>query len=656
MNKVININFQGRVVPIEEPAYEELKKYVESLRQHFAQEEGREEIINDIENRIAELFAEKMKTDTTAFITAEHVASIIVSIGRPDQFDEVAMDEAPASGHSSANAAPPKASGAEPRGSLYRDESDKILGGVCSGLASYLRIDSTIVRLVFALLTLGGFGTGFLIYVVLWIVLPSKNLNEVQVTRKLYRNPDQKVLGGVCSGIASYFNIPVWIPRLVFVLPIAFGFSIFFPFTASFSGTLFLIYLVLWMVVPKAVTMTEKMEMRGERVNLEAIKQKVQDELQGVKQTANRFAGEAGPGIKKTGSGLLRLLIGLFKVFFFLVLGVLALGLMAGLFALFVVGNALMPLQDFLVNSGSIQLYGWGTLLLFFAVPVIGLVVWLIRAITGARKSKALSYTLITLWFAGWVFAVLFVRTISTEFRRSGVVAEEVSISQPSNGKIKVGFNSPDGRYYPLDVDMLEIDSDDELGGLRISAGGDSLLMSNIKIRLVKSSDDSFHVKIIRRARASSSMLAEQAAEKISFSVQQADSLLTLPLGFPIDKNTGFRNQQVVMELSIPVGKEVYVDGRADELDWYTVRGGGKGLVIELDNDADEGYWRTGVWYIMNESGIRKKYPDQEAVEDRIKDIKKEIREGLKKERINLEKLELNIREGDTTVNVKIQI
>lgn len=57
MKKVININFQGRVIPIEEDAYENLKKYVESLRQYFANEEGKEEIINDIENRIAELFS-----------------------------------------------------------------------------------------------------------------------------------------------------------------------------------------------------------------------------------------------------------------------------------------------------------------------------------------------------------------------------------------------------------------------------------------------------------------------------------------------------------------------------------------------------------------------------------------------------------------------
>lgn len=616
MKKVININFQGRVIPIEEPAYEELKKYVESLRQHFAQEEGREEIINDIENRIAELFGEKMKTGTVEFISEEHVAIIIASIGRPEQFDEVTMDEDPVNERQSRQQT--QQEGAfEPRGSLYRNASDKMLGGVCSGLASYLRIDTTIVRLVFALLTLGGFGTGFLIYIVLWIVVPVKYMNEILVTRKLYRNPDQKVLGGVCSGIASYFTIPVWIPRLAFVLPAALGFTVFFPFTASFSGTVFLIYLVLWIVVPKAVSTTEKMEMRGERVDLAAIKHKVQDGLQDVKDTANRFAGEAGPTIKKTGSSVWRFIVGLFKVFFFLVLGIMALGLMAGLFALLITGNALMPLQDFLVNRENIQLYGWGTLLLFFAVPVIGLVVWLIRAITGARKRKALSYTLVALWIAGWVCMALFVRSVSTAFRRSGMVSHEVALSQPSNGKMKVGFRNPDGRYYPLDFAMLDIETDEDgLGALRISSGADSLLLTNIKLRLVKSSDDSFHVKIIRRARASTPMLAEQAAEKISFSIDQADSLLTIPFGFPIEKTTGFRNQQVVVELAVPVGKEVYVDGRADELDWYTVSGGGRGLVISIDRDHgdedDDGYWRTGVWYTMTERGIEKKSTSSE--------------------------------------------
>src|SRR3954452_8800675 len=86
MKKVININFQGRVIPIEETAYEILKQYIESLRQFFANEEGKDEIINDIESRIGELFSELLKKGS-ACITDEDVHSIISSIGRPEDFE-----------------------------------------------------------------------------------------------------------------------------------------------------------------------------------------------------------------------------------------------------------------------------------------------------------------------------------------------------------------------------------------------------------------------------------------------------------------------------------------------------------------------------------------------------------------------------------------
>jgi site-specific recombinase XerD len=86
MKKVININFQGRVIPIEESAYDMLKQYVESLRRFFADEEGRDEIINDIEGRIAELFGESLKKGSTC-ITDDEVNHIIASMGRPEDFE-----------------------------------------------------------------------------------------------------------------------------------------------------------------------------------------------------------------------------------------------------------------------------------------------------------------------------------------------------------------------------------------------------------------------------------------------------------------------------------------------------------------------------------------------------------------------------------------
>jgi phage shock protein PspC (stress-responsive transcriptional regulator) len=286
MNKVININFQGRVIPIEEPAFEELKQYIESLRNHFANEEGREEIINDIENRIAELFSEKLKAGQSTFISQEHVAAIIASIGRPEQFDDVTIDEnhsstsstsQPSAGKPNPSTSQPSdsKSNSSPRGSLYRNSNEKILGGVCSGLGAYLRIDTTIVRVLFAMLTVGSFGFGLVFYIVLWAILPERFMNHTAVTRKLYRDADQKVFGGVASGIAQYFNIAVWIPRLIFALPFILGaFESMFHwvhfrgvFTLPF-GTWLLIYLILWIVVPKAVTASEKMEMKGEKVDL----------------------------------------------------------------------------------------------------------------------------------------------------------------------------------------------------------------------------------------------------------------------------------------------------------------------------------------------------------------------------------------------------
>src|ERR1700749_352251 len=174
MKKIININFHSRVIPIEETAYDILRKYVESLKKHFAGEEGGDEIVNDIENRFAELFSDRLKKGATC-ITDADVEEIITSMGRPEDFDQ--DDNNGTNGNNSGRTSSSFAEEAatdEPR-RLYRSENDKMVGGVCGGIAAYLRIDSSIIRIIFALLTLG-FGTGILVYLVLWIVLPPKSM------------------------------------------------------------------------------------------------------------------------------------------------------------------------------------------------------------------------------------------------------------------------------------------------------------------------------------------------------------------------------------------------------------------------------------------------------------------------------------------------
>ena len=130
---------------------------------------------------------------------------------------------------------------------LYRDENHKILGGVCSGIAAYFGIEPIIVRLVFIFS-----GIGFFAYILLWIFVPGSNALVNGVRKRLYRNPDEKIIGGVCSGIGSYFNINPWIPRILFLIPfVSFFFRwghigpLTFPNFLSFSfspGILYCLY------------------------------------------------------------------------------------------------------------------------------------------------------------------------------------------------------------------------------------------------------------------------------------------------------------------------------------------------------------------------------------------------------------------------------
>src|SRR5689334_16787203 len=174
MKKIININLSGRVIPIEDSAYEKLKGYIESLRHYFAREEDRDEIINDIESRIAELMNEKIRKGA-ACITDADIDEIASSMGRPEDFEAEASDKGQSSTKSSTQQESTYTE-RRARRRLYRDSNDKFIAGVCSGIAAYLNVDPAIVRILFAIITFGGFGLGFLAYIILWIFVPAQGV------------------------------------------------------------------------------------------------------------------------------------------------------------------------------------------------------------------------------------------------------------------------------------------------------------------------------------------------------------------------------------------------------------------------------------------------------------------------------------------------
>jgi phage shock protein PspC (stress-responsive transcriptional regulator) len=306
MKQVININFQGRVVPIETTAFEILKNYTESLNRHFANEEGKDEIINDIESRIGELFQERITKGATC-ITDDDVNAIINSIGRPEDFEPMEENTQTTSTASSNNQQQSSTAGsttATGHKRLYRNENDKVLGGVCSGLANYFNIDVVIARIIFVVLLFSG--VGFLTYIIMWIAVPSTSTAQIGgAKRKLFRDADEKMIAGVCSGIGNYFGINPWIPRALFLLPFLsflsrwghwgglwdFGDVIRF----TFSPTSLIVYIILWIVIPEALTTSEKLAMKGEKVDMNSIKNSVMEEMKGVGKKAEKF-GATGVG------------------------------------------------------------------------------------------------------------------------------------------------------------------------------------------------------------------------------------------------------------------------------------------------------------------------------------------------------------------------
>ncbi|MBK7376796.1 MAG: PspC domain-containing protein [Chitinophagaceae bacterium] len=625
MKQVININFQGRVVPIEVTAFELLKNYTESLNRHFANEEGKEEIINDIESRIGELFQERISKGATC-ITDDDVKAIIKSMGNPEDFE--AMDDAPgassASSSSSRQEQQTTSSSTTSTGhkKLFRNENDKILGGVCGGLANYFNIDVVVVRIIFVILLFSGIG--FLTYIVMWIAVPSSSTEQIGGTRrKLFRDPDEKMIAGVCSGIGNYFGINPWIPRVLFLLPFLsflsrwghwggfwdFGDVIRF----TFSPTSLIIYIILWIVIPEALTTSEKLEMKGEKVDLNSIKASVAEEMKSVSKRAEKFGKEAAGTIsekagavagdvksftKRNRGGLGNVIAMIAKIFAYFIIGCVTFAFVMALIGMGVFAIGIFPLKDYILRGPWQNIYAWGTLLLFIAVPIIAIITWLIRKIARVKSnSRILGWTFGSLWTIGWVCLTMLIATITRDFKSASRLEEEqVALVNPQVNKLVVTSSLPFSKKY-YGRNWIRFEPFENL------IDEDTAYVRNVYVEITRSPNDSFQVTMKRTARGNSRADANDLANLIKFSVEQKDSVLLLEKGIAINKTDKFRNQGVVITVYVPVGKQIRIN---KGIGWPVHIG--RDWDSEWNNDYYDGEqnirWQSDVDYIMKEDGL----------------------------------------------------
>ncbi|HTN69088.1 MAG TPA: PspC domain-containing protein [Dysgonamonadaceae bacterium] len=618
MKKIININFQGQLITIEETAYDILNRYIQSLKNYFKHETDGSEIVNDIENRIAELFGNRLKHGISC-ITDADVESIINTIGTPEEFDieyeeQVIKQKTNSPPHSPESQMPSPAK-AEGKRTLYRNSSDKILGGVASGLAHYLKIDPVFIRLLFVLL----FSVLFWVYIIMWIVLPAKQLQN-NISKRLYRNPHNRFIAGVCGGIATYFKIDTWIPRIIFLLPLIFNvFGIaripFFAFNdifrnygwnwninLSFVG----IYIVLWIITPKAVSIKQKLEMMGEEEYLKSIRATVSGSVTQVKNRAevdNMYASseqkqtshsteplqsadpektimsnsmpppppplvyQSLPPHYSERSGCLNTLIVFLKIGFFALIGIVAASLIITLFGFIFAGAQFVPLESLFINPGFEHILLWVSIILTLVVPITGMIVWIIRRVMKAKSRPEIGYAAAALWFIGIVGGVMLGYNIMRKFSYESLQETNITLTPPPTNKLYIEMSN-----YPLDYFSITPGT----GKFTIGSPGynkieldnlpffnvkeDSLLFNSIELRMKTSKDTLFHVKTIYSSFDKNYKRAKANLKEFDFKLEQNDSVLLIPQFFKTPKEQGYRSQFVVVEIFVPGGSKLEVN------------------------------------------------------------------------------------------------
>ena len=334
MKKTLNINIGSRVFNIDEDAYDLLSRYLESIKKYFQKINIEDDIFQDIENRISEKFNSILKNRES--LNIDDINNIIKEMGTLDDFKEAYNDFDTSDFNNQNNES--KTTGKRKR--IYRNTSDKVIAGVASGLANYFSVDPIIFRLIFIVSLFTGFG--LIAYIIFWIGIPANDSGKINENKRLYRDGDNEILGGVAYGLGNYFGIDPAIIRVLFILSIFIG------------GFGILAYLILWVSIPEAKTVGEKMNMKGYPLTLENIEKFIKEKLSKKDGEENLFVKIIlfpfriiGPIIL----GIISIIIPILKILLSFILFVFSIVIIVFLI-LFTLGAInLMGYQDFIIGS-----------------------------------------------------------------------------------------------------------------------------------------------------------------------------------------------------------------------------------------------------------------------------------------------------------------
>ena len=491
MNKTVNINIGGLFFNIDENAFQKLSRYFDAIKRSLSNSTGQDEIMKDIEMRVAELLQEKQLSDKHV-VNLVDVDAVISVMGQPED---------------------------------YRIDEEN---GATDDTFS------------------------------------SKN----NVVKKLYRDKDASLVGGVCAGLGHYFGIDkVWIRVFLFLL-------------VWFWGTGILAYIILWIVMPEAVTTAEKLEMKGSPVTISNIEKKVREEFDSVSQKFKNgefdaLGNKIKNGAEQVSSNLGDVIIGLFKVFakilgglIVLLSSILLIGIcVSSIIMIFSTALPTNTVFNYIRTPIGLETPLWiqGILfLLSFGIPLFFLLILGLKLLITNLKSigNIAKYTLLALWIIATSLVIGLGINEASQLAFDGKVVQKQVINLKQNDTLFLKFKNNDFYDKKIDGNVDFRLSQDETGK--------TVIYSNeVSIEILKTDAKLPYFEIEKLAEGKSVYDAKQKAEKIKYAYKLEGNKLTFDNYFLTTLLQGFRNrnQKIELFLYLPEGTILKPDASVENYD-----------------------------------------------------------------------------------------
>ncbi len=497
MNKTININLGGIFFHIDEIAYHKLKQYLDAIRKSLSDDpQGRDEILSDIELRISELLSERIKNERQVINEAD-IDEVTKVMGKPEDYlvDEEIFDDQPTSSQYSKTSK-----------KLFRDNDDKFLGGVCSGIGHYLGIDALWVRILWLGLVFF-FGTGILIYIILWILIPTANTTA----EKLFMKGEPVNISNIERKIREEFN--------------------------EVSSR----------VKEGANNVSEKFKSQEFKQNVE-----------------NR----AKTGVQEVVETLGKILITIFTIFgkfigaiLIFITSIVFIGLIFLAFSwgsLEIIGFNDMHIQEFPFYFNSIIPTWLLILFTFFAIAIPFIVLFMLGLKILSNNIKSFSTTTKLSLLGVWLISIIGLGfaglSFASQHAHEGVFnySTDLNITQIDTLNIKMigDENLSNRKELRKSSDYESVYDNDEK----------KLYSTRVNVDIKPTDRNTAFVKVRKTSEGNNRLTANKDAESIEYQYELTDNNLRLNGYFLSDVKNQFKDQLVDVTIYLPIGHVVYLD------------------------------------------------------------------------------------------------